>query len=426
MRYEPGDGIREASQASPWSLQSQRLMVPCDRTSLIDHIFRADISRTSWKESVQPMHSSRPHSTGRILGAVAGVALAFGLGMPPSIGQSIQSEQLPAVKGAQGAGAGAPAAKSAAKAPTPSGGGDAGLRERVEQLEGQLVDLQVVIGTLESLARTGGAVSAPVRSEGSGGAGVGAGDRVRLDSMETQIRALTAQVEQLASEVRAQGQRRSDAAPPVQQNSYADNGPQTSRFGSTTVTSDNADPIGALADPNGPFGQGGASPQGGAAPPGPVPPTSYGSENLPPAGGDSGQFAAVDAAAQGNPKQMYETAYGHLLQQDYGSAQAGFRDFLKAYPQDPLAPNALYWLGESHYVQRNFADAAEAFDLVINAYGSSGKAPDAQLKRGMALAQLGKRQDACTALRGVASKFPSAPAQLKAKADSERQRIGCP
>ena len=32
-------------------------------------------------------------------------------------------------------------------------GSDAGLQRRVEQLEEQLVDLQVVIGTLESLAR---------------------------------------------------------------------------------------------------------------------------------------------------------------------------------------------------------------------------------------------------------------------------------
>ncbi|MGE0024918.1 MAG: tetratricopeptide repeat protein, partial [Hyphomicrobium sp.] len=76
--------------------------------------------------------------------------------------------------------------------------------------------------------------------------------------------------------------------------------------------------------------------------------------------------------------------------------------------------------------QRNFADAAEAFDLVVSSYAKSSKAPDAQLKRGMALAQLGKRQEACTVLRGVGGKFPSAPAQLKAKADGERQRIGCP
>jgi tol-pal system protein YbgF len=204
------------------------------------------------------------------------------------------------------------------------------------------------------------------------------------------------------------------------------------------VTSDNADPIGALADANsgvGPVGPatpsrsapGGAPGFGAASPAGPgaAPPTTYGSETLPPAGGD--QVAALDPSSTGgNPKQLYETAYGHLLQQDYGAAQAGFRDFLKNYPQDPLAPNALYWLGEAHYVQRNYADAAEAFDLVISAYGTSGKAADAQLKRGMSLAQLGKRQDACTSLRAVTSKYPNAPAHLKAKADGERQRIGCP
>jgi tol-pal system protein YbgF len=136
--------------------------------------------------------------------------------------------------------------------------------------------------------------------------------------------------------------------------------------------------------------------------------------------------AVSPEAPAGNPKQLYEAAYGYLLQQDYSAAEAGFSDFLKRYPKDSLAPNALYWLGETHYVQRNFADAAEAFDLVTASFGSSGKAPDAQLKRGMALAQLGKKKDACTAFRDVGTKFPSAPAIVKSKAESERQRVGCP
>jgi len=313
---------------------------------------------------------------------------------------------------------GAPA--KAQKAPEATAGGESGLRQRVEQLEGQLVDLQVVIGTLESLARTGGAAPAPVRSE-AGGGGLAGGDTARLDSVETQIRALTVQVEQLTAEVRAMGngpQRRSDAAPePGAAGAPIGAGaPETSRFGSTTVTSDRAaDPIGALA---------GEAP-GGAYP---APPPTYGSESLPPPPGDGAHVAAANPqeGVVTNPKQLYETAYGYLLQQDYPSAQAGFRDFLKSYPKDPLAPNALYWLGESHYVQRNYADAAEAFDLVVSSYGSSSKAPDAQMKRGMALAQLGKRQEACAALGAIASKFPTAPVSLKAKADSERQRIGCP
>lgn len=348
--------------------------------------------------------------------------LALLCGVGGAVAQGVASEELPAVKGAQ---QGKAQQKGAA-----GGGGDAGLRQRVEQLEGQLVDLQVVIGTLESLARTGGAASAPARSDfGSAGGGLGGGDRARLDSLETQIRALTAQVEQLSQELRAGGpQRRSDLG------GFDDAPPQASRFGSTTVTSDVAGPQGFDGSGADFGGATGANNFGASGPPaaygGPTPPPTYGAESLPPpqggdqAGGD--QMAAIEPGGGMSSKQLYESAYGYLLQQDYGAAQAGFRDFLKTYPQDPLAPNALYWLGESHYVQRNYADAAEAFDLVVATYGSSGKAPDAQLKRGMSLAQLGKRQDACTTLREVGSKFPNAPVQIKAKADSERQRIGCP
>lgn len=347
----------------------------------------------------------------RILGIAA--AAVFLTGVASSMAQAqVDSEALPAVKGD----AKKPDKKQSASG---AGGESAKLRERVDQLEGQLVDLQVVIGTLESLARTGGAGPAPVRSEAGGD--LGSGDRARLDTIETQIRALTAQVEQLAADVRAGAlQRRSDAAPPASE--FGAPPPQVDRFGSTTVTSDKADPASSFgaadAGPPGPAQRGAPQQQ-------PAAPSTYGSDSLPPIGGGD-QFAAVDPAAGGNPKQVYETAYGHLLQQDYGAAQAGFREFLRTFPQDPLAPNALYWLGEAHYVQRNYADAVEAFDLVVQTYGTSAKAPDAQLKRGMSLAQLGKRQEACTVLRGVTSKFPSAPAHLKSKADGERQRIGCP
>jgi tol-pal system protein YbgF len=236
--------------------------------------------------------------------------------------------------------------------------------------------------------------------------------------METQIRALTAQIEQLSIEVKTQAglPRRSDAGPIAPEGSPsaypgAATGTGASRFGSTTVTSGSADPIGELSA-GGPSGAAGGSP---------LPPAT-----APPAPPPAQVAVASPETAAGNPKQLYEAAYGYLLQQDYSAAQAGFSDFLKRYPKDSLAPNALYWLGEAHYVQRNFADAAEAFDIVTSSFASSGKAPDAQLKRGMALAQLGKKKDACAALRDVGSKFPNAPAVVKSKAESERQRAGCP
>lgn len=306
------------------------------------------------------------------------------------------------------------AAKSATGSPAAStAGGESGLKQRVEQLEEQLVDLQVVTGTLESLARSGGNGAAGAQPYRAAPAGTtSAADQARIDGLETQIRALTTQVEQLTAELHGQGgaQRRSDGA------AYAPGAPQekigTTRFGSTTVNSGSSDPIGGIID--------GASPKQGT----PLPEVYAPGQPAP------GRIAAVDPAAvapdAGNPKQLYENAYGYLLQQDYGAAQAGFGDFLKRYPKDPLAPNALYWLGETHYVQKNFSDAAEAFDLVTQSFGSSAKAPDAQLKRGMSLAQLGKKDESCSVFRQLGSKYPNAPAHVKTKSDSERQRLGCP
>jgi tol-pal system protein YbgF len=310
---------------------------------------------------------------------------------------------LVAAAGAAGAQT-APDASQAAAAKSKSansGGGDGDLRRRVQQLEEQLVDLQVVIGTLESLARSGGASPAPRVVAPVGGNSADAG---RIDALETQIRALSSQIEQLQAGRGAAPAY--TAAPPA--------GSPPSTFGSTTVNSGKGDPIGGLIAQDGALGP-------AQAPAAPV------SERVSPAQPSAVQpdFAATDPAAAGDPKQAYERAYGLLLQQEYAAAQAGFREFLKVYPRDSLVPNALYWLGETHYVQRNYADAAEAFDLVTQAYGNSPKAPDSMLKRGMALAALGKKADACGVLGQLAGKYPSAPPHLKSKADSERQRLGC-
>jgi tol-pal system protein YbgF len=316
----------------------------------------------------------------RLTAAAAGLAVAI----------------LPAA--AQTAPAAAPAA---AKAKPDTGGSDGDLRRRVQQLEEQIVDMQVVIGTLESLARSGGgAAAAPrvVAPVGGGGA-----DSARIDALETQIRALSSQIEQLQSG-------RGAGAAPVYAPPRVAAAPST--FGSTTVTAGEGDPIGGLIA------------QDRAAAPGALPPVEERvSPAQPPAA--TSPLAATEPGPAGDPKQAYERAYGFLLQQEYAAAQAGFIEFLKLYPRDSLVPNALYWLGETHYVQRNYADAAEAFDLVMQGYGNSPKAADSMLKRGMALAALGKKADACGLLAQLPGKYPSAPPHLKSKADSERQRIGC-
>lgn len=358
-----------------------------------------------------------------MMAAGLGAVLAAGPGAGYVLAQTAPAQPAPAAT------AKTPPAV-AAKAPA---GGDAALRQRVEQLEEQLVDLQVVIGTLESLARSG----ASNASAASAASGASAADSARLQSIEQQVRALTAQLEQLSAEVRG-GQRpdrRTDAGAVQAPAGPVPSGPVpsgqggvqfgappaapatagTNSFSSTTVTSSHDDPIGGLID-------------NGAASPGVPPKTGVPLPDVTtPAGAAPapGAMAALPPADGSNPKLAYETAYGNLLRQDYGAAQAGFTDFLRRYPNETLAPDALFWLGETHYVQRNYADAAEAFGLVTSSFASSGKAPEAQLKRAMALNLLGKKDEACAALRQLNSKFPGARAQLKSKADSERQKAGC-
>ncbi len=284
----------------------------------------------------------------------------------------------------------APAAQP--KSPVEGGGAsnEGGLRPRVEQLEEQLVDMQVVVGTLESLAK-GGAASGAQSHRAPVAAGGGGGDSARIDAIEVQIRALTSQVEQLAADLRA-GRGRSGAAP---------------------------DAGGSVRPQVGGFTQAAPAAQPGA----------FGAVTVTP-----GAAAGRDAIGQiigpgdGNPadaKQHYETAYGHLLQQDYGAAEAAFEDFLKRFPSDPLAGNAQYWLGESHYVRGQYKQAASAFLKGSQSYARSAKAPDSLLKLGMSLDRLGQRDAACSSFGELSSKYPSAPSQIKDRANRERQRIGC-
>ena len=356
---------------------------------------------------------------------LAATAVAFVFAFSSATAQTEQrSQQLPPVATQQPAAKQQPAAAAGQKAGTPAAakpGSEAALQQRVDQLEEQLIDLQVVIGTLESLAKTPAGQAAPA-----------AADVQRIQALEAQLKSLGAQIEQLGEKVRGAGEptKRSEAAPPQRPQNTAvapaaaapnDAAPaeaghptSTASFGSATVTS---------SRPGEPA-PGSALPPIGADNAGSPPPAANAAAQ--PATPDNSETAALPPSGDpGDSKHDYEVAYSYIIQRDYGAAQAGFTDFMKRYPKDALVPNALYWLGETHYQQRNFADAAEAFDLVTRLYSSSPKAADSQLKRALSFSALGKNNEACAALSDLDKKFQNAPTYVKTRAGSERHRLGC-
>lgn len=298
-----------------------------------------------------------------------------------------------------------PSAKATAPAKeTPartSGDGESALRGRIEQLEEQLSDLRVELGTIESLTRGGNAGPAgPAGRAPAGGGGGGIGE-ARLDSLETQIRALASQLEQLSAQVRQlSGNRRTEAAPvdvPPQRMAAPAPGPAPGDgFGSTTVSPGDRDPIGRIIG-------GSEQPQPASVAPPPLPPAAQ--------------------ASSSNPRELYETAYGYLLQQDYGSAEAAFDEFLRRYPSDQLAADAQYWLGETLYVQRRYKPAGQAFLTVIEKHKASAKVPNALLKLAQSLDQLGQKD--CGIFNELEGRYPNAPADIRVKARTLRQKQGC-
>lgn len=305
------------------------------------------------------------------------------------------------------------------------------LEARVQQLERQMLDMQVVIGTLESMARQGGTAA--------GGGAVGSDAEARLEALETQLQALAAEVRALGGRTVSSTSVAPTTATP-DAGDFAATTPDEGSSGGDTITIDgnlsapSTDAIGTMLE-GGDQAAGGtaAAPLPDAGTAAATPKEGIDTSDLgsldgsqtatePAAGGES-EVAALPAT--GTPEEAYEEAYGHLLQQDYEAAEGGFRSFLKAYPKSKLAGNAQYWLGESYYVRGNYKQAADAFLTGYKNHRKSQKAPDSLMKLAMSLSRLGEKEASCSAFAALESDFPKLQPQLLRRAQSEKQRAGC-
>jgi tol-pal system protein YbgF len=140
-----------------------------------------------------------------------------------------------------------------------------------------------------------------------------------------------------------------------------------------------------------------------------------------------GQGAAAGYTLVGEtPQEQYKYAFGLLSQANYGEAELALRGFVKQNPNDPLAGNAKYWLGETFYVRQDYQQAAVTFAEAYQEYPDSGKAPDNLLKLGMSLSALGSQGDACGTFVELLKRYPQAAATILQRAKQERQRLSCP
>jgi tol-pal system protein YbgF len=130
-------------------------------------------------------------------------------------------------------------------------------------------------------------------------------------------------------------------------------------------------------------------------------------------------------APSASPKDEYDLAYGYVLRKDYALAEESFRAFLRTYPNDRLAADAHYWLGEALFQRQQYRDAAESFLTVSTRYETAPKAPEAMVRLGQSLAALGEKTAACGTFAEIGRKYPRAGNTVKQMSEREQKRVGC-
>jgi len=116
-----------------------------------------------------------------------------------------------------------------------------------------------------------------------------------------------------------------------------------------------------------------------------------------------------------SPLALYKKARNLLVEENYENAAALFNRFVKDYPQNSLADNALYWLAECHYSLGDYKKAILVFKNLETRYPRSEKVPDAILKLGYSYLSLDDSNRAHHFLKKVIKKYPFSPAAEKAQ-----------
>lgn len=132
------------------------------------------------------------------------------------------------------------------------------------------------------------------------------------------------------------------------------------------------------------------------------------------------------AASADTATAAYGQAFATLQSGDYAGAAQAFEAFLAKYPDDPLSPNAQYWLGESYYARQDYVQSARVFAEAYRKYPKSAKTPDNLLKLALSLSGQGNKDDACVALGQLRKEFPDGTGPVLARAAEESKKLACP
>jgi tol-pal system protein YbgF len=130
----------------------------------------------------------------------------------------------------------------------------------------------------------------------------------------------------------------------------------------------------------------------------------------------SGAASNQQAAAQAPPLQeTFQAAVRDYNAAKYEVATGEFQDVIHSYPLDDLAGQSQFYLGEIAYRQQNYTDAIKSYNAVLEGFSGSTKAPAAQLRKGLSLLLMNKKDAGIRELRLLIQRHPQTPEATQAR-----------
>jgi tol-pal system protein YbgF len=304
----------------------------------------------------------------------------------------------------------------------------AAARAQDSSTEARLDRIERDLNMLERQVYRGAPAAMPAPGGGGGGATTAADVEIRVERVEAQMRDLTGRVEEISNGIDQLKQR-------IEQIN-SDNDVRFSQLSGGTTSAGTSPPYGRSPAGDTTRLAAGTPPTAGMPPGTVVPPPSGGGLNpifgtLSPPGTAPPRSSPESASTESPPplsgsiNEQFNRAFGLLKQADYEGAEAALKAFIEAHPNDLLAGNAQYWLGQTYFARNRYPEAASAFAEGYKRFPKGVKAPEDLLYLGMSLAKADQKKSACLALAQLDQAFPNPSAAIRERATAERRRIGC-
>jgi tol-pal system protein YbgF len=125
---------------------------------------------------------------------------------------------------------------------------------------------------------------------------------------------------------------------------------------------------------------------------------------------DAANAAGAPVGASGNvsgpgPDQMYDLSLQQYRRGSFATARLGFREFLRVFPTDERAPDALFYVAET-FATETPDSATAGYQQLVKAYPNSSRAPSALYKLGLLAESRGEKAVARTYYQRVVAGYP--------------------